>query len=235
MRSVGCIYNDWVDQELDRQVTRTRTRPFAERSVSPFTALCVVFLLLLAALGIVWQLNSAARITAFLFAGLVLVYPWLKRVTHWPQAYLGLLFSSGVWVGWFAVQPVLGDLTITPLILYGVGILWTVVYDTIYAYQDYTDDQRVGVKSSALWLGESPKGFFYGCWAGILLLLGLVGYVESLNGLYGVGLACIGLHFLWQAHHLKTKPAENPQLCFRLFKANQWVGVLIFLSLWLGF
>lgn len=228
MRSVGCLYNDWVDRDLDRFVKRTQRRPLVEGSVSSLQALGLAVILLLASFMILLCLNSSAQKIALVFAFLVLAYPWLKRITFWPQFFLGLLFSSGIWVGWLAVRQNFSELTLEPFLLYAVGIFWTLIYDTLYAYQDYSDDLKIGIKSSAVRLGTKPFWFFWICWGAIISLLGFLGIFYGYRlGFWG-GLGAVFMHFLWQGRNLKI---SDPDCCFRLFKANQWVGFFIFIGL----
>jgi 4-hydroxybenzoate polyprenyltransferase len=228
MRSAGCVYNDWVDRDLDRQVARTAMRPLAAGSLSGFQALCLLGGLLAVSFLILLQFDLQTIGVGLGSLGLVFLYPWAKRFTFWPQLCLGLAFNWGVWVGWSASGSILSW---KPGILYGVGVLWTLAYDTIYAYQDYHDDQRVGIKSSAVYLQRNGRLFLRACWLGILALLFYWGIGEALHPFYFVGLSIVAAHFLWQDRHLDL---EDPEGCCRRFRSNPWVGLFIFLSLLAG-
>src|SRR5436309_10705424 len=161
MRSAGCVYNDIVDRELDRKVERTRLRPLASRRVSLGSAWLLIALLCLVGLAVLLQLNRTAALAALVSIAPVAAYPFMKRITWWPQAWLGLVFSWGALVGWPTVT---GSLALPPLLLWFGSIAWVVGYDTLYAIQDKEDDALVGVKSSARRLGaKAPLGiaFFY--------------------------------------------------------------------------
>jgi 4-hydroxybenzoate polyprenyl transferase len=232
MRSAGCILNDWVDRDIDRQVVRTQNRPLARGTLSPLTAFLLLGGVLVLAWGVVVHLSASARWVAFGFAGLSTLYPWLKRVTYWPQVYLGVLFSSGIWVGWLALRPAWHDLSFTPLLLYGGSVLWTVSYDTLYAYQDVGCDRTCGVKSSALALGPRPQRFLLLCGGLQTLLWGGVGIYEALNPLFWGGLGVLWAGGLVQVWFLDS---QNPERCKTLFTSHLLVGTLMGFSLWWGF
>ena len=231
MRSAGCIYNDWVDRDLDRQVERTRTRPLAQGSVSlPLAGLAFGTLLLMGA-GLGLCLPRPALGAGLIAALAVIPYPWLKRVTFFPQVYLGLIFNSGVWVAWLTVRP-LEDLTSPlPLRLNSAGFLWTLVYDTLYAYQDAAGDAKAGARSLALWLGDNPRPFLLTWSVGMVLcLLG----VFSLQGLHPGGWVGLALTSLYGYRLLRQTNPQIPLSCLRFFQHSQWIGLGITLSLILG-
>lgn len=228
MRSAGCVYNDMVDRDLDAHVARTQDRPLASQQISFWEAGSLIFLLSFLSLSILLQFNTRTVLLGFLSLGLVLLYPWMKRITFWPQFFLGLAFNWGVWMGWASTA---APFTWSVLALYGVGILWTLAYDTIYAYQDYADDLAFGMKSSALKVGTYAKPFLALCWTTMLLLLGLTGWIEGFRLFYFMGLLLVAGHFLWQGW---TLDIHNPENCAQRFLANRWVGLFIFLSLLAG-
>src|SRR3954452_15917942 len=154
MRSAGCVYNDIVDRDLDVRIERTRLRPLASRRVSLRSAWLLIGLLCLIGLLVLLQLKWIAALIALASLAPVAAYPFMKRITWWPQAWLGIVFSWGALVGWPAV---LGDLALTPLLLWAGSIAWVIGYDTIYALQDREDDALVGVRSSALALGKHAR------------------------------------------------------------------------------
>lgn len=230
MRSAGCVYNDWVDQDLDRYVARTAVRPLAAGTLSTPQALMLLVMLLGLSLVILLQFNLQTIKITLVSLLLVALYPWAKRVTFWPQLVLGFTFNWGVWSGWAASG---SPLTVKPLVLYLVGVLWTLAYDTFYAYQDCEDDKRIGVKSLALYLGEKGHPFIRGCWGGMLALLIFFGYLENLHVMaYGVGLGVVAGLFLWQDRQVNL---QDPATCGKAFGMNPWIGISIGAALLAGY
>ena len=230
MRGVGCAYNDWVDRDLDAQVARTQSRPFARGALSLKVVVPVAILFLCMALWILTQLSQEAIYVGLLCFIAIFPYPWLKRVTFWPQLYLGFIFSSGIWLAWFHVRKDID--TIALFWLYGAGVVWTLYYDTIYGYQDWEHDRQAGVKSLPLFLGPRPQVFLALSALCVLGVLFMVGLSESLSVYYFVGLVLVGLHFVWQWVRLDV---NNPEGCMAIFVANAQVGALVSLSLLAGF
>lgn len=225
MRSAGCVYNDLVDRDLDRRVERTRLRPLASGRVSVRGAWILIALLCLIGLVVLLQLNVPAAIVALASIAPVAAYPFMKRITWWPQAWLGLVFSWGALVGWPAVT---GSLGWTPFVLWLGSIAWVVGYDTLYAIQDVEDDALVGVKSSARRLGDkAPLGIaiFY---ALALLLWGAAVWSVRPDVLALAALTPAALHLANQA--LRADPA-NGELALKLFRSNRTAGLLIFLGM----
>jgi 4-hydroxybenzoate polyprenyltransferase len=224
MRSAGCVYNDIVDRDLDKQVARTRLRPLASNRVSLRSAW--VLLIGLSLIGLVVLLGLKPLAQAIALASLVLVaaYPFMKRITWWPQAWLGLVFSWGALVGWPAVT---GQFAIAPLLLWIGSIFWVIGYDTIYAIQDVEDDALVGVKSSARRLGRDvARG------VGLLYGLALLGWGAAIWMIFPDPYALLGLlpaaaHLVWQV--MKIDPVDGP-LALRLFRSNRFTGLLLFLA-----
>ena len=222
MRSAGCTFNDIVDRNFDARVARTRTRPIPSGAVSVRGAVIFLALLLAAGLAILLQLNTIAIIIGAASLALVFTYPFMKRITYWPQAFLGLTFNWGALVGWAAVDGTLGWAAI---ILYAGGLFWTLGYDTIYAHQDKEDDVLIGVKSSALALGGNSKPWllvFYGL---TLAGIAIAGALAHIAWPFWIALGVSGLHFIWQVSTLKL---DAPANCLARFKANSWVGAIIF-------
>lgn len=214
MRSAGCIINDMADRHFDRQVERTKTRPLASGVISMREGFALLGALLLCALAIVLQLPIEVFWLACLSLPLITAYPFMKRITWWPQAFLGLTFNFGALMGWAAITE---TLPAQAWLLYAAGFLWTLGYDTIYGHQDKADDVKIGVKSSSLRLGEHTKLFVALCYALTLALLISVSYVHPL-WLFVAG--ALGWQ-VWYTH------IDRPATCMRAFKANQWVGALI--------
>jgi len=224
MRSAGCVYNDIVDRDLDSQVERTRLRPLASRRISLGAAWALLTGLCLVGLVVLLALETTAQYIALASLVPVAAYPFMKRITWWPQAWLGLVFSWGALVGWPAVT---GQFAAAPLLLWIGSIFWVIGYDTIYAIQDVEDDALVGVKSSALRLGRKvARG------VALLYVLALAGWGAAIWMVFPDGIALLGLlpaaaHLSWQV--LKVDP-EDGALALRLFRSNRFTGLLLFLA-----
>jgi 4-hydroxybenzoate polyprenyltransferase len=225
MRSAGCVYNDIVDRELDRSVERTRLRPLASRRVSVTAAWALTVGLCLIGLVVLLQLNRTAQLLALGSLALVAAYPFMKRVTWWPQAWLGLVFSWGALVGWPAVT---GRLETSALWLYAGSVAWVIGYDTLYAIQDMEDDALVGVKSSARRLGDQAPlgvGIFYTL---AVLLWGAAIWSMRPDWLALLALGPAALHLANQA--LRADPNDG-EGALRLFRSNRTCGLLLFLGM----
>jgi 4-hydroxybenzoate polyprenyltransferase len=225
MRSAGCVYNDIVDRDLDAQVERTRLRPLASRRVSLAAAWALVGLLCLLGFVVLVQLKWVAAMIALASLAPVAAYPFMKRITWWPQAWLGLVFSWGALVGWPAVT---GSFALPPLLLWFGSIAWVVGYDTLYAIQDKEDDALVGVKSSARRLGKGAPlaiGIFY---AIAVLLWGAALWTVRPDWIALLALAPAALHLTGQA--LRADP-DDGELALRLFRSNRTCGLLVFLAM----
>jgi 4-hydroxybenzoate polyprenyltransferase len=228
MRGAGCAYNDVVDKDIDAKVERTRNRPVASGQISVTNAWRFIIGLSLAGFVILLLLN---RLTLWLgLASLLLValYPFMKRITFWPQLFLGLAFNWGALMGYAAET---GRLAFPAILLYLAGIAWTLGYDTIYAHQDKEDDALIGVKSSALKLGARTAQWLFGFYAAMLLLLSLGAAGAGLGWGFDLVFILIAAHLMWQITRLDT---EDPALCLRLFRANRETGALVFLALLAG-
>jgi 4-hydroxybenzoate polyprenyltransferase len=225
MRSAGCVYNDIVDRDLDARVERTRLRPLASGRVSLPSAWLLIVALCLIGLVVLLQLNVAAAIVALVSVAPVAAYPFMKRITWWPQAWLGIVFSWGALVGWPAVT---GSLSWTTFLLWFGSMSWVIGYDTLYAIQDIEDDALVGVKSSARRLGDrAPLGIaiFY---AIALLLWGAAIWKVRPDWLALLTLVPAALHLANQA--LRADPRDG-ELALRLFRSNRICGLLVFLAM----
>ena len=225
MRSAGCVYNDIVDRDLDVKVERTRLRPLASGRVSLRSAGILIALLCLIGFVVLLQLNVTAATVAFCSIAPVALYPFMKRITWWPQAWLGLVFSWGALVGWPAVT---GSLDWTLLLLWLGSIAWVVGYDTLYAIQDVEDDALVGVKSSARRLGDkAPLGvaIFYSL---AVVLWGAAIWSVRPDWLALLALLPAGLHLANQA--LRADPRDG-ELALKLFRSNRTCGLLVFLAM----
>ena len=221
MRAAGCAFNDLADRDIDRRVARTAARPVASGAIGVRGALAFLVTLSLAAFLILLTMGGRAILLGCASLGLVAAYPFMKRITWWPQAWLGLTFNWGVLLGYAATGQRPG---VSVLLLYAAGIAWTLGYDTIYALQDLEDDALVGVKSSARRLGGAVRtgvGVFYA--AAAFLALAAVASA-GLGGLAYVGVAAFALHLAWQVRRLRPADAAG---ALRLFKSNAWAGLLL--------
>lgn len=219
MRGAGCVWNDIVDRDLDAQVERTRARPVASGQISVKAALAFAVALSLIGLVVLLQLRGLAQLVALASLVPVAAYPFMKRITWWPQAWLGLTFNWGALVGWAAVaRP-----DATMLLLWAGGIAWTLGYDTIYALQDIEDDALAGIKSSARALGNRARAGVAGFYALALLLWGAGLWLAAGQTLALAALLPLALHFAWQVHRLADSSPANALL---LFRANRAAGAL---------
>jgi 4-hydroxybenzoate polyprenyltransferase len=225
MRGAGCTWNDITDRDLDARVERTRSRPIPAGQVSVPQAAVFLVAQALIGLAVLLQFNRFAVMTGIASLIIVAVYPFMKRITWWPQIVLGLAFSWGALMG-FAV--ILGRIDPTALVLYAGSIAWVIGYDTIYAHQDAEDDALIGVKSTALLFGARTHRalvIFYG------LAVVLIGTALALAGTRWpawIGLAAFAAHLVWQIRRLEI---SDPALCLRLFKSNRDAGLLLFAGL----
>jgi 4-hydroxybenzoate polyprenyltransferase len=225
MRSAGCVYNDIVDRDLDRKVERTRLRPLASRRVSVRSAWLLVGLLCSVGLVVLFELKWVAAITALASLAPVAAYPFMKRITWWPQAWLGLVFSWGALVGWPATT---GSLQLPAVLLWLGSIAWVIGYDTLYAIQDKEDDALVGVRSSARRLGErAPLGIGM-CYSAALLLWGAAIWTVRPDWVALLSLVPAALHLAGQA--VRTDPNDG-ELALKLFRSNRTLGLLVFLAM----
>ena len=228
MRGAGCVFNDIVDRDLDRHVERTSNRPIAQGLIS--TRQATIFLLFLLFVGslILLQLTPTAMILGVSSLSLVIGYPFMKRITYWPQAWLGLTFNWGALMGWVSAT----DQPIWPaLALYCGGIFWTLGYDTIYAHQDRKDDAMIGVKSTALRLGDRTPKWLAGFYAAAFFGFFMAGVIGGLAWPFYVLILLVALHFLWQVTTLEIDDGPN---CQTRFKSNRFVGWLLLIAIIAG-
>jgi 4-hydroxybenzoate polyprenyltransferase len=228
MRGAGCTLNDIVDRRYDGQVARTRLRPLPSGAVGVPQA--VTFLLLQSAVGaaVLFSLNRASIWLGIAVIGLIASYPYMKRITYWPQVFLGLNFNWGALVGWTAVA---GGLAAPPVLLYLGGVFWTIGYDTIYAHQDKDDDRLIGVKSSALALGRNTRPWLFLFYGAALLLWAGAGGAVRLAAPFWLGLGLAAGQLAWQAARVDI---DDPADCLAKFRANRLVGWLLLAGLVAG-
>ncbi len=221
MRGAGCTYNDIIDRDFDAKVARTAQRPIPSGEVSVPQAWVFLALQLLVGFAILIQLNTLTIRLGVASLLLVVSYPYMKRITFWPQAWLGLTFNWGALMGWTAVT---GSLDWPAVALYAASFFWTLGYDTIYAHQDKEDDALIGVKSSALALGPQTLPFVIAMYSLTVVLLALAAGLMGLSWVTGALLAVAAIHFTWQAATLDTEDTNN---CLERFRSNRDVGFLI--------
>jgi 4-hydroxybenzoate polyprenyltransferase len=224
MRGAGCVYNDIVDRDMDSKVERTRLRPLASGRVSLGAAWALLVGLSLIGLVVLLQLNRTAQIVALASLAPVAAYPFMKRLTWWPQAWLGLVFSWAALVGWPAVT---GTVGVTALLLYAGAICWVIGYDTLYAIQDREDDELIGVRSSALALGRHVGGGVASFYTLALLLWAVTLWRVRPDGLSLVALLPVAIHLAHQAATLRSADGAD---ALAKFRSNRFAGLLMFLA-----
>ena len=223
MRGAGCVINDLWDRDFDRAVARTKLRPLASGTVSVKQALGFLALLLLMGLVILVQLPFVAILLGILTLPLIVSYPLMKRVTWWPQFFLGITFNFGALMGWAAVT---GVVSLPAVLIYIGGILWTLGYDTIYAHQDKDDDALIGVRSTARKFGAASKTWVAGFYAGAFVLMAL-GFLIGGVGLSGVLLLAGAAHLVWQ---VRAWGMNDPASSLRFFKSNRDFGLILLMA-----
>ena len=224
MRGAGCVLNDIVDRDLDRQVARTRSRPLASGAVSLRAAWAWLLVLCLVGLVVLVQLRLFAAAIAVASIAPVAAYPFMKRITWWPQVWLGLVFSWAALVGWGEVT---GALSAPGLLLYAGSICWVVGYDTIYALQDREDDALIGIRSSARRMGAYVRAGVAGFYALAVVLWVAAFWLVRPDPLALLALVPVGVHFAWQVGTLKPEDGLDGLIKFR---ANRFAGFLMFLA-----
>lgn len=225
MRAAGCAYNDIVDRDFDAQVTRTKSRPIPSGQVSPRQALAFVVALGLTGLAVLVQFNTFTIWLAIASLLLVLIYPFMKRITNWPQFVLGLAFNWGALVGWSSQT---GALALPALALYVGSVAWTIGYDTIYAHQDKEDDLMLGLKSTALHFGTATPRWVAGFYIVAILAWSIGAVMAGAHVLTFLALAVVAAHFVWQVVSLDPADADN---CLTRFRSNRDAGLILFAGL----
>jgi 4-hydroxybenzoate polyprenyltransferase len=228
MRGAGCTYNDLVDEDIDASVERTRSRPLPSRQVTRRQAWGFLVIQALVGLAVLVQFNPFAIVLGIASLAVVAIYPFMKRITDWPQFVLGLAFSWGALMGW-AVH--YGTLDWPPLCLYAGSILWVIGYDTIYAHQDKEDDALVGVRSTARLFGANTKWWLVRLYGGALMLFAIAFALARVPLPALAGLVAAGVHM---ARQVRVLDIDDPDQCLRLFHSNKMVGWLIFIGLLAG-
>ena len=222
MRGAGCTWNDLVDRDLDGLVERTRSRPISSGQVT--VAEATAFMMLQALIGflVLIQFNRYTVITGICSLLVVAIYPFMKRITYWPQIVLGLAFSYGALMGWPAA---FGRLDWPALVLYAGSICWVIGYDTIYAHQDREDDLLIGIKSTALLFGEETRPMLAKFYAAAVALIGFAGLMVGGRFIFVLGLIGFAAHLAWQVTQLDINDSAR---CLKLFKSNRDAGLILF-------
>ncbi len=223
MRSAGCIFNDIVDRDLDKKVQRTRERPIASGKISVSEAFIYIAFLCLVALLILFQFNWLTIILGISSMILVFIYPFMKRITYWPQLFLGLTFNWGIIMGWTSIT---NNMSIEPIILYLSAIFWTLGYDTIYGLQDILDDEIIGIKSTSIKFKNNVKVFVGTCYSLCVLLILIMFFMMQINKYLLLLTIPFIISFVYQ---IKMFNKDDPKSCLAAFRNNNLSGFLIFM------
>ena len=229
MRSAGCIVNDILDRKFDKNVLRTKNRPIASGKVSVALALFYSGVLCLLAFLVLINFNYFTILIALASMPLAFSYPLMKRYTYWPQLFLGITFNYGLILGWTSI---INQINLIPLILYFGAIFWTLGYDTIYGFQDIKDDEIIGLKSTSIKFKSNPNTFLLICFSIFLLSLLSIGILMELNKYYVMIYSMILLQIFF--FQLKKLDIESSSNCLKIFKSNNYLGLLVFISLVIG-
>ncbi len=223
MRSAGCIFNDIVDKNLDKKIKRTKRRPIAAKKISLQRAFIYIILLCLLALAILLQFNQLTVVLGMSSMILAFAYPFMKRITYWPQLFLGLTFNWGIIMGWTAMT---NNISIEPIILYFSAIFWTLGYDTIYGLQDIKDDEIIGIKSTSIKFKKNVKFFIGTCYSLCVFFILLLYLTMEINK----SLLIISIFFiLTLIYQMKIFKTNSPKTCLEAFRINNLTGIFIFI------
>ena len=229
MRSAGCIVNDILDRKFDKQVSRTKDRPIASGKISVKISLLYTICLCGLAFLVLINFNYFTILLALASMPLAFTYPLMKRYTYWPQLFLGITFNYGLILGWTSIS---GDLDIIPIIFYFGAIFWTLGYDTIYGYQDIKDDEIIGLKSTSIKFKGTAKLFLITCYIILIFSLLIGGYLMEFSLIYFLFLIIPIIQlFLYQ---IKTFDLNNSKLCLKVFKSNNYFGLVVFINILVG-
>jgi len=229
MRSAGCIVNDIMDEEFDKKVERTKNRPIASGKVSKKLGIIYILILCLLAFLILINFNWFTIILALGSMPLAFSYPLMKRYTYWPQLFLGITFNYGLILGWVSMK---NSLDIVPIIFYIGAIFWTLGYDTIYGFQDIKDDEIIGIKSTSIKFKKNPIIFLSICYSIFTFFTLMTGILMKFNNLFFIILILPFLHlFAYQVRNIKINDHSN---CLKIFKSNNFFGLLILLTIIIG-
>ena len=229
MRSAGCIVNDIFDRDFDKKVLRTKSRPIASGRITVKVAILYSCILCLLAFLVLLNFNYFTIILALGSMPLAFTYPLMKRLTYWPQLFLGVTFNYGLILGWTAVY---GRIDFVPLIFYVGAIFWTLGYDTVYGYQDIKDDEIIGLKSTSIKFKNKAKQFLITCYLVLILILIIIGYMMSFSKYYYFFLIIPFIHLF--VYQLKIFDHNSPENCLKAFKSNNLFGLLVLLNILIG-
>ena len=229
MRSAGCIINDVLDRKFDEKVFRTKDRPIASGRISVKLGLLYAGVLCFLAFLVLINFNFFTIIIALASMPLAFTYPLMKRFTYWPQLFLGITFNYGLILGWTSIN---AEINLIPIIFYLGAIFWTLAYDTIYGFQDIKDDEIIGLKSTSIKFKSNPKIFLYLCYIIFLSSLIFLGFLNEFSELYFLSIILIFWHMYFI--QLKKFNSIDPAICLKIFKSNNFLGFLIFISLLIG-
>ena len=222
MRSAGCIFNDIIDKDLDQKVERTKNRPIAAKRISVGNAIFYIVLLCLLALLILLQFNLLTITLGLCSMILVFTYPFMKRITFWPQFFLGLTFSWGIIMGWTSIT---NNISLEPIILYTAAIFWTLGYDTIYGIQDINDDEIIGIKSTSIKYKNNVKIFVGTCYSLCVLFVLILCLMMEIDKYLLILSIFFILSLIYQINLFKV---DNHKSCLAAFKMNNLTGIFIF-------
>ena len=229
MRSAGCIVNDIVDENFDKKVERTKDRPIASKKISKTLAAFYAVILCAIAFLVLVNFNKFTIYMAIASMPLAFTYPLMKRITYWPQLFLGITFNYGLILAWISIS---NNISIIPLIFYIGAIFWTLGYDTIYGFQDIRDDEIIGVKSTSIKFKNNPKRFLFFCYLIFIISLLLLGFLMKFKIFYFMFLIIPILQLLLiQIKKLKINDTQN---CLSKFKSNNFLGFIIFVNILIG-
>ena len=223
MRSAGCIFNDIIDKDFDKKVERTKARPIAAGKISVLESFIYVVILCLLALSILLKFNFLTIILGMSSMILAFAYPFMKRITYWPQLFLGLTFNWGIVMGWTSIT---NNISVEPIILYFAAIFWTLGYDTIYGLQDIRDDEIIGVKSTSIKFKSNVKVFVGSCYTLCVFLILILSFLMEIDKYILVLSIFFILSLIYQ---IKTFQVKDHKSCLSCFKTNNLTGLLIFL------
>ncbi len=229
MRSAGCIVNDILDKEFDKKVERTKNRPITSNKISIKLGVFYSITLCFLALLVLLNFNKITIILALGSMPLAFTYPLMKRFTYWPQLFLGITFNYGLILGWTAIY---GEINLLPILFYFGAIFWTLGYDTIYGYQDLKDDEIIGLKSTSIKFKNNPIKFLIMCYTVFLFTILMIGLLMDLNKIFYLIYLIIFLQMSY--FQIKKLNIENKLICLKIFKSNNFLGLLVFLGLVAG-
>ena len=229
MRSAGCIVNDIADKNFDQKVERTKNRPIASGKISVKLASAYAFILCGIAFLVLINFNKLTILMALISMPLAFTYPLMKRITYWPQLFLGITFNYGLVLAWVSIN---GEISIIPIIFYLGAIFWTLGYDTIYGFQDIKDDEIIGVKSTSIKFKNDPKKFLFISYCIFIISLFLIGILMNFKMYYFLFMIVPILHLL--VYQIKKLDADVPINCLIKFKSNNFLGLIIFINILIG-